>query len=684
ASVIEVMNAILKEEPPELGETNTKVSPQLERIVRRCLEKQPEKRFQSAGDLAFALAELNVPSGASPGAEAATVARARARAAAPLLRRLGKGLARWVPATVAMALVFAAIILAVIHLREQPEEKLAASFTFSLPDNWEFRWYDAPAVSPNGRYIVYSALPISAQGRNEGPLWLRRLDSAEAKPLPGTQGGISPFWSPDSRFIAFFANGRLRKIDVSGAAVVTICESRDSLPGSWNREGVILFGPPHLRRVAATGGQAVALNPFADGETSHHSPRFLPDGKHFLYFSRNQDQQNDGIYVASLESGAKRKLVLKGAVLAAYVSTGDLLFMREHMLMAQRFDLERLEIMGEPVQVTEQTANSTGGLPPLPFAAFSASENGVLVWKVRASEPDKTQLTWFDRSGKRLGTVGDSAAHSGPTFSPGEDRLAVAMADPKTKTRDLWTMQPLLGASSRLTFDPGDDFNPRWTPDGKWIIFTSTRRGPRNIYRKLADGTGAVEQLLESNESLHVEDISPDGRFLLFNFYLGKAAPDLGVLSLNGERRRAPFLSAKHREVEARFSPNGRWVAYCSWETGEPRIFVRSFPPDGGDSGGKWQVSNKDGNQPQWRADGKELFYLEGNTLMAVEVNTDGASFSAGAPKPLFSMNIEAEMRRNRYIATKDGQRFLGVLRAATAIETTISVQINWLAALKQ
>jgi eukaryotic-like serine/threonine-protein kinase len=680
----EVKAALLTGEPVALVELAPELPASLWRIVRRCLEKQPEKRFQAAGDLAFALAELNLPAGVNASAEAQTAARD----AIPLLRRsslewIGRGLALG-----ALVLVLIAFVLAVLHLREQPEEKLAVSFTSGLPENWSFLWYDAPAVSPNGKYIVYSALPFSAQGRNETSLWLRRLDSAEAKPLPGTEGGFSPFWSPDSRFIAFWTSGRLRKIDVSGGSALTICEPGGSLPGSWNQAGTILFTlRAKLSRVAASGGQPTPLNLSAEGEIEQISPRFLPDGEHFLYFSKNRNQQDDGIYVASVAPGARRKLVLKGTALAVYVPPGYLLFTKEHTLLAQRFDLKRLEITGEPVRVAEQVASQTtsyAGEVTLPFAAFSASENGVLVWKVRASEPDKTQLTWIDRAGKRLGTVGDTAGYSGPSFSPNEDRVVVAIADPRTKLRDLWIMQPLLGTSSRLTFDPGDDLNARWMPDGRWIIFTSAQKGPRNIYRKRADGAGEVEPVLISEEALNVEDISADGRFLLFNFASTKTEPRLAVLSLNGERRRTPFPPARFREDSGRFAPNGRWVAYRSWENGESNIFVRRFPWDGNDSGSKWQISNRDGNQPQWRGDGKELFYLQGNTLMAVEVNTDGSSFSAGLPKTLFSVNIEAEQRRNRYIATKDGQRFLVVLRAPTAVETTLAVQSNWLAVLKQ
>ena len=254
----------------------------------------------------------------------------------------------------------------------------------------------------------------------------------------------------------------------------------------------------------------------------------------------------------------------------------------------------------------------------------------------------------------------------------------MSIADPRTRMRDLWITQPLLSANSRLTFDPGDELNPRWTPDEKWIIYTSTQNGPRNIYRKLADGTGEAQPLLRSEESLHVEDISPDGRFLVFNYYKGQDEAHLALLSLNGERKRTPFPNTQSREDSGRFSPNGRWLAYRSLDRDESRIFVRGFPLVGGDAGSKWQISDRGGNQPQWRADGKEVFFLIGNTLMSVEVNSEGASFSAGTPKPLFSVNIEEEQRRNRYIATGDGQRFLVVLRAPTSVETTIAARVNW------
>ena len=666
----DMIAAVLTNEPASLAQVVPEVPVGLQRIVRRCMEKQPDKRFQSAGDLAFALEEISLPSGT-------TAVRYEAPS---LLIRLTKGRLSWMLSTGVLLLI--ALVLTMIHFREQPELKLAAAFTIAAPEGWTAF---SPAVSPDGRYIVFSAIPRSAQAGQANALWIRRLDSTEAKMLPGTEGAYVgwAFWSPDSQSVAFWADGRLRRIDISGGPPVTLSDADSSRPGTWNREGTILFHRGlRLGRIAAAGGQAITLNPFAEGETGQGNPRFLPDGKHFLYYSQNRDPQNDGVYVASLEPGESRKLVLRNAVVAMYVSTGYLLFNREAVLMAQRFDLKRLEVTGEPVPVAEPVEAFAGSLVQLPIATFSASESGVLVWNLPTSPV--TQLTWFDRSGKRLGTVGEPSEYSGPAFSPAEDRLAVARVDPKTKTRDLWIMNLLHGGSSKLTFEPGDDFNPVWSPDGKWIIYTSTQKGPRNIYRKLADGTGGVEPMLESDDPEHVEDISSDGRFLIFNTRpSGAPRPDIFVLSLTEERKRTAFLSTPFWEDEAQFSPNGRWVAYRSNETDTSEVFVRGFAPDGAASAGQWQVSNKSGWQPRWRADGKELFYLQSNTLMVAAVNTGDGSFSAGTPMPLFNMNILYQ-GRNSFVVTKDGQRFLVVELLAASGESTIAVKTNWLAELNQ
>jgi len=682
-----VIVAVLTSDPQPLAQLVPKVPAASRRIVERCLEKKPEKRFQSAGDLAFALESLISPSVLHPGKVAALLGAQAKQRAQRLGQRAGEVLSqvrlRWIIGTVAAAFFIATATLSVIHLREQPERTLAASFSFSVPENWKFQWYDAPAVSPDGRFIVFNAAPISAEAGRTMSLWIRALNSTEAKMLPNTEDGIAPFWSPDGRFVAFWANGQLRKVDISNDAVTTICETPASLTGTWNQDGIILFaGDTKISRVAANGGPVANFEPFADGETIQSNPHFLPDGKHFLYFSRNRESQNNGLYVASLDVAKTRKLVLKSVGRAVYLSPGYLLFAKDNKLFAQPFDLQKLEVMGSPVQVADRVESHAVSRDNVPFAAFSVSDNGVLVWKVATSEAATTQLTWFNRSGNRLRLVGEPARYSGPALSPDEKRLVVAQVDAKTRNRDLWIINLVSGNSTRLTFDPGDELNPVWSSDGKWILFTAARKGARNLYRKLADGSGEEELLLESEGDKNVEDISPDGRFLLFNFRTpGNGEPGLAFLSLIGDRQPKILISRDSREDQALFSPNGRWVAHRSSQNGN--IFVRRFTGDGNLAGGQWQVSNNGGSQPRWRGDGKELFYLKGNSLMAVEVNTDGPTFSAGTPKPLFNVNIEAEERRNRYLVTKDGQNFLVVAVKDAAGGGEIAVQTNWLAGLK-
>jgi serine/threonine protein kinase len=680
-SVSDVIVAVLTQDAIPLRQMAPEVPVTLEAIVNHCLEKQPEKRFQSAGDLRFALEALSSTS-AAPG-NSTTLGFSGANVKALLskrLSRLNQSWFSWILVALVGGLFIAASILAVVHLREQPVDNLPASFTLNLPESWNFRWFDAPAVSPDGKTIVFSAVPSGSPDGGNSALWIRRLNSSDAKILPGTEGGIMPFWSPDSRFIAFWAHGKLQKIELGGTAV-TICETEPSLPGTWNQEGVILFSTDSkLQRVTAAGGRVTRLGPLVEGETNQENPRFLPDGKRFLYYSKNKDSQVDGIYLSALDSNKDRKLILQGAIQATYVAPGYLLFTKDEMLMAQPFDLERCEVTGEAVRVAEQVASYR---PPsqAPFATFSASENGVLAWKVQASETSETQLTWFDRTGKRLNTIGETANYSGPALSPDEKRLVVARVDPKVKTRDLWIFDLLSGAGTRFTFDPADDINPVWSPDGKWIIFTSVQKGNRNIYRKLADGTREMEPLLEVTGDENVEDISPNGRFLIFNSRaMTDELPDLSLLTLTGVRKTTTLLSTPSRDDQAQFSADGRWVAYHSDYSKGAEVFVKSFAPNGGAADGKWQISNNGGCQPRWRGDGQELFYLNRNVLMAVDVKSNGATFTAGAPKQLFSVNIEPEERRNRYVVTKDGQRFLVVALTEVIGGSTLAVRLNWLA----
>ncbi len=354
--------------------------------------------------------------------------------------------------------------------------------------------------------------------------------------------------------------------------------------------------------------------------------------------------------------------------------------------------MNSLELSGEAFTVVDplpRDASNLGNATVVSQAVYSVSSNGVLAWRLGAS-PTRNSLTWFDRAGKKLGTLGEPANYSNPALSPDERSLAVDRRDAQTRMRDIWIFDLDRGASSRLTFDPAEDLGATWSPDGTRIVFTSDRRGKREIYQKLANGSGGDELLLESKDRYaHAEDQSPDGRFLLFNWQGGADQFDLFVLPLSSghDRRPVRFLASEFKEGDGQFSPDGRFVAYRSYESGRSEAYVRDMSPDGTAGPGKWQVSTDGGSEPRWRRDGKELFYLAGpaavsdasgpGTLMAVPLKTDGASFEPGVPQPLFEVRLP-EQRRNRFVVTRDGQRFL----VNTAFEPTfqpIQVLVNWL-----
>jgi Tol biopolymer transport system component len=446
---------------------------------------------------------------------------------------------------------------------------------------------------------------------------------------------------------------------------------------SWSPEGIIIFSMHgELLRMMANGGQAQPLGKRAEGETGRYWPQFLPDGRHYLYFSRAARPENGGIYVASLDSSDRKRIAASDSN-AAYAPSGHLLFPRGGALLAQAFDVESLELSGEAFRVAERLALFAAVLTG---AAYSVSSNGVLAWRT-GSTMVRRQLTWFDRSGRTLATLGEPADYSNPALSPDDRRLAVCRTDSGTRTRDLWVFDLVRGGRSKLSPNPADDCNPAWSPDGTRIAFTSDRRGVREIYQTLANGSGEDELLLGSADwAKQVEDWSADGKLLLYDYYQGGGPSDLFLLPLppDGGRKPVPLLATPAVEDKAQFAPNGRWLAYGSQESGEKEVYVRGVSMEASADRGRWKVSEGGGDEPRWRRDGKELYYLSGSTLMAVDVSTDGVSFDAGVPKPLFEVRLPLEVRRNRFVVTRDGQRFL----VNTALEETIEpiqVLVNWL-----
>lgn len=637
-SAIESMSAILKEEPPELPKTNPNIPPSLEHIVRRCLEKTPEQRFQSASDLAFGLEEI---SGSTSAFVAPVVGQQRSR------ERLA-----WV---VSIVLVLVFLALAALYFHPTPAETAITRFIVPPPEKAAFAPQSIVALSPNGRLLAFVA---TVEGKNF--LWVHPLDSLSPRQLPGTEGGQGPFWSPDSHFIGFFAQGKLKKIEISGGPAVALCDvDPDGLGrGTWNRDGVILFSPMSsdaLYRISASGGTATrttTLDP-SRRELFLQWPQFLPDGRHFVYFAGGSRPENRGINVASLDS-KETKRILNADSNVVYAPPGYLLFVREGTLLAQPFDAKRFEIMGDPLSVAEHVRYRLGW-------SFSASHNNELAYE---SGMLKSQLIWFDRGGKQLESVGEPGEYWHLELSPDDRRVVVEISD-AANNHDIWTIDLLQGIPMRFTFSPDGDIQPTWSPDGSHIVYTSYQGGEAQIYQRMSNGAGNPEVLLKERAS--VSDWSRDGRFILYESKFG-----LSVLPLFGDHKPFPLLQTG--ESQGRFSPNGRWMAYYSAESGKGQVYVQSFPL----SGAKWQISTNGGTNPRWRRDGKELFYLASDQkLMAVAVNGEG-TFQADVPKALFQ--TREVVGRYRYAVTADGQRFL--VNTPEASTAPITVVLNWTAGL--
>jgi eukaryotic-like serine/threonine-protein kinase len=652
-SVVEMMNAILKEEPPELP-PNRRLAPALERIVRHCLEKSPEQRFQSASDIAFNLEAL---SDSTPSTFPV------------LLRRSKRERLAWVVAAVA---TLTALVLAIAYFRRAPIGAPVLKLSVLPPENATFG--SASAISPDGRHLAFVA---TANGKTL--LWVRRLDSLTAQALPGTEGADDPFWSPDGRFIAFFAQGKLKKVEISGGPPQPLCDATDDRGGTWNRDGVIIFAPNlqgELYRISVAGGAAAPLTTldYASQENSHRWPHFLPDGQHFVYFVRSAQRDKQGFYVGSLDSTKKERL-LNGSGSIAYVAPGYLLFVRNGTLMAHRFDVNSLQITGEPISLAEQVACKYRT-----YSEFSVSDAGVLTY--RRDSGLAHELIWFDRGGKQIASVASPADFNTTRLSPDEKRVAGVRFDPYSGAGDIWLLEPH-GITSRFTFDPGYEWLPVWSPDGSRIVFSSNRNGPMDLYLRELSSSAPERLLLESRTQKLPTDWSRDGRFILYeDFQPNTNKPDLWVLPMSGDRHPMPFLQTPFEERQGQFSPDGRWIAYVSDESGRYEVYVQSFPA----AGAKRQISATGGTEPRWRRDGKELFYLGANgKLMAVQVKGD-SGFEASVPKALFATPpLEPGGRLlSNYSVTADGERFLINSFPEQVMSTPITVVINWTAELRK
>ena len=656
-----LITSIMSSDPAPVSAVQPMATPALERAIRKCLAKSPDQRWQSVRDL---MSELQwIAEGGSQGGVSAPV----------MAPHRSPGRAAWLAVGSMAALLIPLVAVAILHLREQAPVQNVVRFEIAPPDKSVLRSIDIPTPSPDGQRIVFSAVGAEQKSR----LWIRSLDTPGLQPVAGTEGAALPFWSPDGRKIGFIADGKLKRVDATGGPAHIICELNNNFgAASWNQDGVILFGRNGiLMRVSAEGGEPKPVEGGSKRDLTRYWPQFLPDGKHFLYNSESDPRDDGGVYAGSLDGGARKKL-LGGDSKAIYAGLGYLLFNRSDTLYAQPFDPKRIELKGDSVPLAEHvlTFGTTAG------ANFFTSSNGVLAYRTGTRGAD-FELAWFDRSGKRLSTVGPPAQFTNPALSPDERWLAVGKMDLETKTRDLWLYDLVRGTSTRLTFDPGDDLNPAWSPDGKRIAFTAKRKGERDIYLMDANGTREPELMLQTPKRKNVEQWSPDGKYLVFNLEASDMNSDLYVLPLSGERKAIPFLTSPFTEDMGQISPNGRWIAYRSNESGTSEVYVQTFTPGDPAPRRKWRISTDGGMEPQWRRDGKELFYLRGSTLMAVDIKSDGREFEAGLPNPLFDKMLPG-ITRNRYVVSRDGQRFLVITPPEDQTNSDIHVVVGWHAKL--
>jgi len=666
-TIPDTIAAVLEREP-NWAALPAATSSNLRRLVRRCLQKDPKERLRDIGDARIELdEELSGPERAGLGERPQTA------------RLPGVPASRWMFGVGIGLLVLGTAFGWWLRARPSAIERGAVRIDISPPAGTTFV-VGFGAVSPDGQFLTFVAQ--SPSGPN---LWVRALDSQAAHELPGTAGAAFPFWSPDSRSIGFFASGKLRRIEVAGGTPAEICDVPVGRGGTWNADGVIVYnavndGP--LLQVPATGGAPMPLTTLdvARHENSHRNPTFLPDGRHFLYFIRSDDREIRGIYVGSMERPQERIRVVSSDFSGVYSPglnerSGYLLWLRNGALVAQPFDAERFTLAGEAVTVADSIQNF--GIPAN-FSTVSASRDGTLVY---GSSPEPhSQLTWYARDGKPVGTVGAPDAYLNLRISPDGARVAVYRVDPSARTGDIWLMDLERGVPNRVTFEGANDNGLAWSPDSGRIAYPSAS-GPPNLFVQGVTAAGSTGSLVSSQNTQTFPEWSPDGQFLLFaenvNAPSSTTRTDLQLLSLDGARTITPYLRTPFAETRGRFSPDGKWVAYTSDESGRNDVYVQSFPV----GGPKRRISSQGGDFVRWRQDGKEVFYTApDNTLMAVLVQALPNSLTVGEPKPLFKISGRA----GTYDVAPDGQRILALPPTGDNAASSMTVVVNWPTLLKK
>jgi Tol biopolymer transport system component len=621
-------------------------------LLRRCLQKDPSRRLQHVGDARLELEEAL----ADPGGSIEAGTRGRPASSRPMR-----------VAVVALGLVAIGLVVALVAALRPIAAPPEMRVEINTPQSADPVYI---AISPDAQKLAFVA---AADGVSR--LWLRSLDGTAARPLAGTDLGVGPFWSPDGRSLGFFADGKLKRIDLDGGLTRALAGAPIGVGGAWNRDGVIVFAPTAvgaLFRVPASGGETLPLTKLEPGQSGHRSPHFLPDNRHFLFYVIGAPKTR-GIYIGSLDGSAPRRLADSDSP-GVLTASGHILFLRQGTLFAQRLSNE-LMLSGEAVPLADRVAFDGSSY----LAAISTSTAGPFTYRTGDARGQR-QLVWFDRSGKPTGTVGaaDSAAAFNPALSP--DGRFAAMNRTVDLDTDVWLIETARGVLRRFTFDPGTDQIPVWSPDAVHVVFSSSRKGPFDLYQKPLTGVGNETLLLATPQNKFAMGFSSDGRFLLYRVTAENTNWDLWVLPLDGDRKPRPVVQTAFQEMMGEFAPDGKSIVYMTNESGRFEVYVQSFP----EPGAPVQVSTGGGSQPRWRQDGRELFYiaLDGR-MMAAPVTKDAEGrLQAGNPTPLFMTRSAGgavpSPQRQQYIVSADGQRFLINTMTDEASTSPITLVLNW------
>ena len=658
-TITDVLASVVRQDP-DLTRVPAKVRPLLE----RCLAKDPKRRLRDAGD---AMLLLDTPA---------------ATTAAPANRMM-----TWAVAGAATLLAVALAWLSVVHFREVPPEPEVVRFQITLPDEVSFTQFGVSSISPDGRKLAFAAFGYDGAPR----VWIRTFDSPTPRPLMEariSQQQAPFFWSADSRYVFFDSERKLKKIDINGGAPEVV-SNLQPLGGSASADGTILFGATGgIMKIAASGGEPTpVVKATAENQNVHAFPVFLPDGRHFLYM-RGAPAGKRAIYVGDLETTSEAQsatpLVSTDYGFAVGQSNANdapaVLYLRDNTLLAQTFDMSALTLTGEPVTVAEQVAT----LPNQAIGQFSASKTGTLAYRMAAE--NTRQLTWYNRQGEIAGRPGERAPYGTMKVSPDGGKAVVAQNDPRQPgNSDLWVVDLTSGLSTRFTFDPAIDSQPVWSPDGKYIAWMSQRGGMWDFYRKAADGSGSDERLGAPANAGNLTDWTHNG-YLIFamtgDVYALPAEADA-----SGKRTAVPVIQSPGSERGAYVSPDNRWIAYMSNETGRDEIYVQPFAVSGNKASGKWMVSKGTRGMARWRGDSKELMFVDSEGAIVTVDVAAGSAFQASAPKKLFLMPLELLGNPNPGTladATRDGQRLLMVMPVPDSAQRELAVVLNWQAGLKR